>query len=180
MNWIIYFTKYGNCKKVAELVMKSQEDAGGTTCKMESGEVTTPKDVLADAPSLVFVGFPIRRDNLPRNARKWLVGFNDAIKAREEDVKKLRKKDEKVKDQKLDLAAVKAWSGRILIFFTHRFAEDSFKIEVNIKKFFKKLQCKDVVDGRFLDVLVAKVTGPVEEKAEAKVQAYIKSIPKPG
>lgn len=184
MIYIIYFTNYGNCKQIAEII-KMEGENGKKGVKLENGEVIAPKDVLAWEPELVLFGAPIRNNMLTRQGREWLNRFAAVIRARNEQA------DRQLADKSGGPVTVKPWRGKISIFFTHRFAEGSFKIEINIKKYLKHLHIDtkhdtdkgkaettllDITVAPFVDVLVSKATGPLEQDAGAKVKAGIKAI----
>ncbi len=182
MNWIIYFTNYGNCKKVADLIEKGEKSAKREV-KIENGEVATPKEVLGDSPAVIHFGAPIHHHQLSKKASKWLDRLVKEIKARSDAAAKPSG------DVGADPGKGTPWMPKVAIFYTHRFPEDDFKIDVGIKKFLRKavISKKSVKDGKetkgmalmdivhvpFLGVLVSKVTGPLEAGANTKVEAWI-------
>ncbi len=181
MNWIIYFTNYGNCKKVADLVEKKEKSAKQEV-KIENGEVMAPKDVAGDSPAVIYFGTPIHHHQLSKRAKGWLNRLAKEIKVKDDATTKREKGT-------TDPAMVKRWHPKVAIFYTHRFSEDDFKIDVSIKKFLRKAVISEkAVDGKkekqvttlmdlvpvpFLGVTVSKVTGPLEAGADEKVEAWI-------
>ncbi len=119
MNWIIYFTNYGNCKKVADLVEKKEKSAKQEV-KIENGEVMAPKDVAGDSPAVIYFGTPIHHHQLSKRAKGWLNRLAKEIKVKDDATTKREKGT-------TDPAMVKRWHPKVAIFYTHRFSEDDFK-----------------------------------------------------
>jgi flavodoxin len=65
---VIYLSRFGNTRRVAEEIAEAFDDQGGTRI-MPADRVTAAE--LADA-DLVIVGSPTHRMNLPQELRPWL------------------------------------------------------------------------------------------------------------
>ena len=69
--WIVYDSKYGNCKRVAETLAKLVEQ--NFEVHVGYAKRVKPEQVVTDQPEAVFIGGPIRAA-MPSFTIKWWVG----------------------------------------------------------------------------------------------------------
>jgi hypothetical protein len=185
MNWIIFFTSYGNSKKIAEMLLKI-ELSSKRDMKLENGELISDSDLNKiqsnELPALVYLVSPIRRHSLWKKAQKWLKMLAIEIRKRED----VSSKQRDTKGSTAITASSNIWKPRLAIVFTHRFPEDDYKIELSIKKFLRKTSISkkkdntagsslaDITPASPFGVLVEKITGPVEPGAMDKLKQWIK------
>lgn len=70
--WIIYDSKFGHCKKLAETLEDLLE--GDCDVNMGYAKKISPNDVLSDLPNVILVGGPIHLGRPSRVISSWVKG----------------------------------------------------------------------------------------------------------
>jgi flavorubredoxin len=76
--WVVYDSKWGNCKKVAEALGKLVEK--DFDVHVEYAKRVKPAQVVADQPAAVFVGGPIRAAMPSFTIKGWAGSLGKALK----------------------------------------------------------------------------------------------------
>ncbi|NMC07687.1 MAG: hypothetical protein GYA24_20910 [Candidatus Lokiarchaeota archaeon] len=178
MNWIIYFTSYGNCRNLADMISKSDLPAM-KEMRIENGELMTKnwldKLKFEHLPRLIYLISPVRRHSVWKKARTWLAILAKELCQRESNPLPQRR------DAPITPPAA-PWRPRIALVLSHRFPEDRYKIELSVAKLLRKIKVSkqdtnmsmaDLVVAPVLYITVEKVTGPLELAAADKVKSWI-------
>ncbi len=76
--WIVYDSKFGNCKRVAEALGKLVEQ--DFEVHVEHAKRVKPEQVVADQPVAVFIGGPIRAGMPSFTIKGWAGNLGKALK----------------------------------------------------------------------------------------------------
>ena len=146
--WILYDTKFGNGKILAELLKK--EFSGDWEIKIGDVKDISPNTVVNDAPDVLILGGAIRIFMGAPASKKWLKRLN----------------------KELDLANKDIQYGTL--FLTHGLATS--KIQGYSKRYWKKLKNSEKIVKPYPEVLTARVKkqeGPFFESELEKAREYI-------
>lgn len=166
---VIYFSIYGNCKNVADMI-GDHERKNGHEVLVESGEIMTADELKtmkdAELPGTIFLACPVRRGTIVKQGRKWLEALAKEIGRRD------------------------AWRPKVAIVFTHRIAGHEFKITLAVKKLARKIHVSLVQDlatkhrasaplaslipAPPLALRVTDVRGPLEKAAPDQLASWLK------
>ena len=146
--WILYDTKFGNGKTLAELL--KNEFSEEWEIKLGDVKDISPNTVINDAPDVLILGGAIRMFQGAPESKKWLKQLN----------------------KELDLANKDIQYG--MLFLTHMLSAS--KIQGYSKRFWKKLKKSKRIVKSYPQILTARVKemeGPFVESELEKAKEYI-------
>jgi menaquinone-dependent protoporphyrinogen IX oxidase len=149
--WILYETRFGNGKKLAEYLKK--EFPSNIEVRIGDVKEISPDKVAKNKPNILIVGGAIRMFRGGPKSKKWL--------------KKLNKRLEEI-DHKIKYATG---------FFTHGLPTD--KVQGYAKRFLKKFKKASMIKKSYDTLLTARVKeqeGPILDDEMQKSKKYIQDF----
>nr|MDO8113697.1 hypothetical protein [Candidatus Sigynarchaeota archaeon] len=85
--WIVYDSKFGNNKQIAEALGEIFKE--GNAVHVQYAKKISPKEVAKDEPDMLLFGGPLRAGNISFTIKRWGSNFGRTLKSRGFKLKKV-------------------------------------------------------------------------------------------
>jgi menaquinone-dependent protoporphyrinogen IX oxidase len=154
---IIYDSKYGNNKQIAEFIAQKMQKANNAV-KVHYAKSISKKEALVFQPDVLLFGGPIRAGMISYTAKSWVSGFSSLLKK---------------KGMKLNKTAVWATHAVNAPDTPERFAWKN--VALKWEKLLAKVPAVKTLPG-ITDVSVEGMEGPMESGWQAKVDEFVEKV----
>ncbi len=154
---IVYDSKYGNNKQIAELMAQKLQDANNAV-KVAYAKDISKKEALTFQPDIFLFGGPIRAGMIAYTIKSWVAGFSSRLQR---------------KGMKLNKTAVWATHAINTPDTAERFAWKN--VAPKWEKLLANVPAARTLPG-ITDVSVEGMEGPMEPGWQAKIEEFVEKV----
>jgi menaquinone-dependent protoporphyrinogen IX oxidase len=144
---IIFDSKFGNNKQIADLIGTHFED--GNQLEIGHAKDLSPESVVKSNPDLVIFGGPTRIGQISGVIKKWIKKFDNLQTKNKSNLKK------------------------VAAFATHL---PDTNVIPKWNEFLKTLHISNLIYPEVLDIKVMDLKGPRENDAQNKIEAFVEKL----